>query len=303
MAKELTQAVIEQWIALCNGTFSVRDIWGELNIVSPEAKQHLRVILNRLEDKKAVQKTAKDGFYRKIDVTVDEMDWQSADINNIMDIKFPFDLHNYCKIYPKSIIIIAGEKNAGKTSFLYQCVKLNMFNFQVDLFNSETGVEQMKERFEPLDIPVPAPFRAIEKYSDFSDVMDPTHLSIVDYLDFNSELYLIGDEIDRMFRKLTTGAAIIGIQKPAATTAIVRGKKVIQSRDLGYGGAFTAKRAVLYISLGMSILKVVYIKNPKVKTISYNNAQWKYKFDDNGYFTDIKRYYSDEEEDYLHDVE
>ena len=277
----LTQARVDTLIQLISGTFNVRDIWHELDIQSPDNRQHLRVILGRLEAQGLIIKTRKDGTYRKVDDAIVPINWQEADPTNVLSIKLPFGLEEYCKIYPKSIIIVAGEKNAGKTAFLYQTVVLNMNQFTVDLFNSETGMEQMNERFQPLGIPNPAPFNAYERYDNFSDVIKPTHVSVIDYLDFNSEVYLVGEEIDLIFRKKTTGVAIIGLQKPPG-------------RDLAYGGAFSAKRAILYISLGNKTLKLLYVKNPAQKGVNPNNMSWSYRFDGDGYFKDIQRVYTED---------
>ena len=101
----------------------------------------------------------------------------------------------------------------------------------------------------------------------------------------------MGIEIDAIFRKLTTGVAIIGLQKPPPTISYTpRGDKKVHSRDLAYGGAFSAKRAALYISLGQGRCKLVYVKMPLHKNINPNNMQWSYSFSEDGYFQNIKRY-------------
>lgn len=294
MPRELTQAIVEQWIDIASGSFNVRDIWAELDIKSPTGKQHLRVCLNRLEAKKIIVKTSKDGFYRKVDLSAKPIDWQNADPSKTIPLVLPFGIHELCKVFPKSIIIVAGEKQQGKTAFLYQCIKLNMAGSMIiDLFNSETGPEQMKERFAPLDIPEPAPFNVFERYDNFADVIHPEHLSVIDYLDFNSEVYMVGAEIDAIFRKIT-GVAIIGLQKPPPTVTYIKGQRKEYSRDLAYGGAFTAKRAILYITMGSNKLKLLYVKTPANPKINPNNMQWSYSFDESGYFTNIQRYYGDE---------
>ena len=295
--KVLTQAVIEELIKATAGSFNVRDIWAELGITHSENKQHLRVILNRLSQAGIIAKTSKDGTYRKIDEKLEPVDWQNADPTKTVKVAFPFSVEALCKVYPKSIIIVAGEKNAGKTAFLYQMIQLNMANHIIDLFNSETGPEQMQERFEPLDIPEPAPFNVYERYDNFADVVDPEHLTVIDYLDLNSEFYLVGAEIDSIFRKLTTGVAVIGLQKPPPTIAYVKGKRVSYSRDLAYGGGTTAKRAIIFISLGDKKMKLVYVKTPSDPKVNPNNMMWSYSFDGGGYFTNIKRYYPSDIQD------
>jgi hypothetical protein len=174
-----------------------------------------------------------------------------------------------------------------------QCIKLNIrpaLGFDIDFYNSETGAEQLKARFEKLDIPRPAPFRTWERYDNFADVIEPTHLSVVDYLDFNSEMYLVGQEIDNIFRKLTTGCAIIGLQKPPPTVTYLHGVKKVIDRDLAYGGGFSAKRAVIYVSMSNRRLKLVYCKTPMNPKVNPNNMQWSYGFDENGFFNNIQPY-------------
>jgi len=291
MPKELTTGVIREWLHLVSGTFDVREIWQELGIATPQGKSKLRVILYRLEQEpEKLVVSLGSGKYRKADNEKKLMEWENADPDNWLPIKLPFGLHEHCLIFPKSIIIVAGGKDGGKTAFLLECLKLNYPKFQVDFYNSETGPEQFKKRVIPLNLPSPAPFNVYERYDNFGDVIEPNHLSIIDYLDFNSEVYMVGTEIDAIFRKLSN-IAIIGIQKPPPSVTLVGGVRKVIDRDLGYGGAFTIKRSVLYVSLSNKKLKVVSAKTPRDPKVRLANMQWSYDFDDNGYFTNIQRYY------------
>ncbi len=294
MPKELTQAVVEQWIEIVNGPFNVRDGWAELNIKTPEGKQHFRVILNRYENKGVIVKTG-SGLYRKIDLTAKPIEWQNADPSKTIPIKFPFGIHEFCKVFPKSIVIVAGEKQQGKTSFLYECVRLNMGGpMIIDLFNSETGPEQMKERFNSLGIESASSFNVYERYDNYADVIDPDRISVIDYLDLNSEVYLVGAEIDAIFRKLRSGVAVVGLQKPPPSITFVKGVKKIIERDLAYGGGFTAKRAVLYITMGSNRLKLLHVKSPKMKNVNPQNMTWTFNFNGDGQFENIQRSYGDD---------
>ncbi|KKN71843.1 hypothetical protein LCGC14_0416970 [marine sediment metagenome] len=294
--KQLTQAVVEQWVSLASGQFNVRSVWNELGIESPEGKSHLRVILGRLKAKGLLAKDpSRDDIYRIVDSEISGIDWQAADPKKTIPLKFPFELEAHARIYPKSIIILAGSKNAGKTAWLYNFIILNMGKFKIDLFNSETGPEQMNERFSPFDIPTPAPFNVYERYDNFSDVIHPDHISVIDYLDFNSEVYLVGAEIDAIFRKLNKGVAVIGLQKPPPSITFVKGVKKVIERDLAYGGGFTAKRSVLYISMGGNKLKLVYVKTPAVPTVNPNNMAWSFSFNSSGsHFENIQRHFGEE---------
>ncbi len=293
MSLPLSQALVEQWIALVKGKFNVRDIWQEIGIESPEGKTHLRVILRRLEEKGTISNNGGGGNYRKLDLEKMPIDWQSADATNILPLKWPFEIERYALMYPKNIAIIAGSKQEGKTTFLYNLIKLNMYQHKIDLFNSETGKEQMKDRFMDLGIPLDAPFKVYERYDNFADVVDPDKITVIDYLDLNSEFYLAGAEIDAIFRKLRNGVAIIGMQIPPPSVSFVKGVKKVIDRDYAYGGGSTAKRAFIYISLSSRKLKLKHAKKPAQKTINPENMMWSYQFDEHGQFCSIDRYYGD----------
>jgi hypothetical protein len=289
----LTQSVIEEWVSLLpHGKFNVRDAWGELGIESAEGKQHLRVILGRLENKGIVASNGGGGNYRKKDLEAPKIMWQDADSENIVRLKYPFGIEEYALIYPKNIVIVAGEKQEGKTTWLYEFIKLNMDKFKIDLFNSETGPEQMKDRFTDLGIPLDAPFNVYERYDNFADVIDPSHITVIDYLDMNSEFYLAGAEIDALFRK-TNSIVVIGMQIPPPSVSTIKGVKKVVERDYAYGGGTTAKRAFIYITLSRRKLKLKHVKKPAVK-YSPENMMWSYSFSDKGEFTDIQRYYGEE---------
>lgn len=297
--KELTQAVVEQWITMAHGTFNVRDIWAEIGIESTQGKHHLRTILRRLEEKGLIVAVSKDGSFRKPDSTMKPIEWQSADPSRYIPFKFPFKLEDYVKVFPKSIIIVAGGKSVGKTAFLYNFVHDNMNDVDIDLYNSETGPEQMKERFDSFgDIPTPAPFKVYERYDHFADVINPDNVSVIDYLNTKSEAYECGVEIDEIFKKLRDGVALIAIQKPPAQTYMYKGQKYSQERDLGYGGAFSAFRAQLYISLSYNKVKLVYVKTPAHRTINPINMMWSFRIaSDLVHFEAVERYYEKGEDE------
>lgn len=292
MPVPLTQAIIEQWVSFTKGQFNVRDIWNEVGIESPEGKNYLTKILRRLEDKGIIRHLDKGyGNYRCVDSEAAKIDWESANPDNIVPLLFPFGEHEFVKIFPKSIVIVTGGKNVGKTEYLYGFIKLNMGRYAIDLFNSETGPEQMKERFNSLDITASPSFNVYERYDNYADVVVPDHISVIDYLDMNSEVYLVGAEIDAIYRKLKSGVAVIGLQKPPPSVTYIKGVKRVIERDLAYGGGFTAKRAILYITMGSNKLKLLHVKSPKQKRVNPQNMTFSFQFDEDGHFCNIQRAY------------
>lgn len=278
--------LIKMWVLDTDGRFTNNQLDSELGITTPEEKNVRRGAIKVLCDTRKIQRiTHLTGTYRVIDSEAHKMLWQSADPKNIVTLKFPFELEQYVKIFPKSIIIVAGAKDECKTLFCYEFLFMNMYHpLGIDLYNSETGMEQMKERLDNFDveIPNPAPFNVFERYDNFSDCIDPNRISVIDYLDMDSEVYMVGAEINHIFQKLDRGVAVIAIQKPPTQTIYVKGIKKTISRDLGYGGAFSAKRAVLYLSLDNRTLKVVYAKNRANPKIDPKNMRWSFSVDDLG---------------------
>ena len=287
-------AKIKEWVKITDGRFTLQQIDSELGIQTPQAKNLRRGALKDLCNAGILERIETlSGVYRRLDIELKEFDWQCADIDNVVSLRFPFELEKYVKIYPKSIICLAGGKDQGKTAWLYDFTLKNMFHpLGVDLYNSETGREQMKERMQnfKVNIPNPAPFRTFERYDNFADVIDKDRISVIDYLDLNSEVYLIGDEIDKVFRKLDRGIAVIGLQKPPPTTVYVKGVKKLVYRDLAYGSGFTAKRAALYISLDNNVLKLVVAKTPLNPKVNPTNMMWVFWLKNGAEFIDIQPY-------------
>lgn len=286
--------LIRVYLEQASGRITTREIDTELNIITSEGKSIRRGIIKQYCDNKKLERIANvPGMYRVLDLETPKIDWQQADPKNVIKLKWPFELEQFIKIYPKSIICVAGGKDAGKTRFLHDLVLLNMNHpLGVDLFNSETGKESLRERFDDTGIEIgnPAPFNVYERYDNFADVIDPDRISVIDYLDLNSEVYMVGDEIDRIFRKLKGGIAVIGLQKPPPTITYVRGVKKLVYRDLAYGGGFTAKRAILYISLDNNIMKIIISKTPLKRGLNPKNKMWSFWIEDGARFKDIRPY-------------
>lgn len=283
---EALSNLIREWIGQQEGRFSNAQLDNELGITTPQEKAVRRVVIKAEADKSKIRRIANlTGTYRVIDREAQKMNWQSADPKNVVKLKFPFELEKYVKIFPKSIIIVAGAKEQCKTLFCYDFTLMNMYHpLGVDLYNSETGGEQMRERLDSFDIeiPNPAPFEVFERYDNFADCIDPNRISVIDYLDMDSEVYMVGAEINHIFQKLDKGVALIALQKPPSQTIYVKGVKKTISRDLAYGGAFSAKRAVLYLSLDNNTLKIVYAKNRANPKIDPKNMRWSFSVNDTG---------------------
>ncbi len=251
-------ALLDEWIPYTDG-FSSDDVDRQFNIGTREGKRNRWLVLESKVQKGLLTKSGKKYWY--VDGIVEKIDLSSADVGNTVDLLWPFDLQNYIKLYPQSIVIVAGSSNAGKTAFLYNLI---VKNEGCILFSSDMGKEEMRERFDNFEISIDySELELYERYDRFSEVIRPDEVNIIDYLDLNSEVYMIGAEIDAIHRKLRKGIAIIAIQKRP-------------NQDLGIGGIFSLKKARLYLSMDSGVLKIVKAKSRANPQLNPNNMEFKF---------------------------
>ena len=226
----------------------------------------MRQIFHRLNEKGIIKKVGmKDGVYRRIDEAIVEIDFMRASTEP-MNIKWPFQIERYVKTHPKNIIVIAGVSNAGKTAFLLNTVAMNMNNLKINYFSSELGSDELKIRLVEFENLLSDFQKAkwFERSDNFADVIKPTEVNIVDFLEMTDNFYLIAQHIKDIYDKLTTGIAIIAIQKNPG-------------KVLGVGGARSIEKARLYLSLDAGRLKIEKGKNWADKTINPNGLLMKFK--------------------------
>jgi len=111
--KNITELVGEL-IVTSDGLLMTSDVHLELGVTSRDLKKQVNEAMRRFaEQGKLTPCGDKRGCYRIVKES-EEIDWLSADINNIYPIKWPFELEKYVTIYPGNIIVVAGEKGSGK---------------------------------------------------------------------------------------------------------------------------------------------------------------------------------------------
>ena len=228
------------------GQFSTSDVHKELDLTSRDLKKQANEVCRRLVEKgKLTPCGDKRGCYRVIEES-EEMDWQSADIGNSYNVRWPFELENLVKIYPGNIVVVAGEKNAGKSAFIYNFIKLNQDDHKIVYFNSEASREELKLRLSAHeDIRVQDwNFKAFKRSSNFPEAIFPNRLNIIDYFELTDNFYQIGGEIRKIHDRLQKGICIIALQMKSGA-------------DIGRGGDFSREKARMYLTMGKGKLKIV----------------------------------------------
>ncbi len=188
-----------------------------------------------------------------------------------LHLKLPFGIHNYGFLYRKNIMIVFGSKDAGKTAFILNFIRLNMEGWKrkIQLFNVDMGAEEMRgriERFPDTTIEQWDEYVYIEERAvNFVDFIEPDWINIVDFLEVSTDFYRIGGMIKEMLDKVTgNGILVVAVQKN-------------KDAEYGLGGQRTIERAKLVVTLDPGIIRILVGKNwqdgiessPKGRSWSY----------------------------------
>lgn len=248
-------AEIREWVLSSNGVFLSSDFVREAGLSSMSSREfnkNLSKAFERLVKDGVIERVGtRRGQFRRIERESEIIDFASADCSTVFDLRWPapFNLEQLVNIYPKNIIIVAGATNAGKTALLLNVVRENMARHQIIYFSSEMGAEELRLRLEKFQDSIASwRFEARERAANFADAIIPEAVNIIDYFELTDNFYQVGGEIKKIFDRLTTGIAVIAIQKE-------------ENKDFARGGAFSAEKARLYISMNPGELKVVKGKN------------------------------------------
>lgn len=274
---------IRQWCQMQDGFFFMADICSSLGLSSRTEKNAAYTAVKRLVKEGVIEKYgSKTGCYRKIDDDVSEMDWESAPIHDL-DIDYPLGIDQLVQTYPSNIIIVAGTSNSGKTTFMLDLARRNCKKFNVNYFNSEMGLSELRMRLELFQNSNKDEWKRIkffERGDNFDDVIRPDDINIIDYLEVLDDFWKIGQQIKAIHSKLNQGIAVIAIQKN-------------RGAELGRGGALGTEKPRLYINMDFGKLKIIKAKNwrthenPNNLCIDFNVAGgWKMIPDDRGWYNE-----------------
>ena len=246
--RNLKQEVLE-WATLQEGYWNLTELKKTLQSLTREEKKNIDVIIHRLKQGGIIEKYGNQaGVYRTVHADVEPIDFLNCDVTPI-GIRYPFGIENYIKTLPKNIIVIAGSPNAGKTAFLLNFARLNQDRFNVHYFSSEMGAMELKERLSKFGYPLDSwKVKVWEKSSDFSDVIHPDAVNIIDFLELHADFWQVGGIIKSIYDKLNNGIAVIALQKPTG-------------RDEGLGGQRSLEKPRLYLAMESNKIKIVKAKN------------------------------------------
>lgn len=230
---------VETWInEVTSGYFFVTSLYSELHLLQKEEKTAARVALHRMLNKQIIPGT-KRGEYRILDMNLIRVDLDAPKLPRL-EFDWPLRLQELIYLNPKSIVIIAGETNAGKSTFVVDFCGRNKDAHKIHLFSTEMGNEDIQDRL--LDHSQPIGFWKnldilVDRVDNFEDVLFPDDINIIDYLSVDpNKIWAIKTPIDNIFNKLKKGIAIICLQM---------GK----GQEMPYGRSWGLERSRLAIAL------------------------------------------------------
>lgn len=250
---------VKNYLDCLEGVFDISQLYVDLSLQSAAEKTAARQVIWRLKGKRVQPHGNKAGRWRVIDDNLEEINFGGVTTKDL-PIWLPFDLHDYARIMPGNIIVIAGDPDAGKTTAVLNVIKHNVEKWDVHYFNSEMGAEELLGRLKLFDgFPIGHPhFHAYERSCDFQDVLrtEKYCLNIIDFLEVTEDFWMVGKMISDIHRALGDAVAVICLQKKDLAS------------DLPLGGLRSLEKPRLAIAMKRGIpnmAKVLKLKNRKCK--------------------------------------
>jgi len=267
--------------------FDLDKLCRNISIYEPDNRRRVSRILSYLVKTGELEKVR--GQYRFIDKEVEFVEWENADVLPIKGLVYPYDVErsdgfgfeDYVILYPGDLIVIAGNSNAGKTTWCLNFLVNNMDKFKCRFITNELGDKQkFKARIshfdwvDVLDKNGKGKFEVIKRYTNWQDIILPDAINIIDWINLAGDrTYDIGMVMQSIQAKLGSGLGIIAIQKG-------------EGNPLGRGKDFSRDLASLYLAIDYEKLTVVKCKSWEKD--NPNNKMFGFRVVDRGSkFTDI----------------
>ena len=252
------------------GTFLSSEVVKSLQLSSKNEKKNVSKILGRLVDEGIIERTGtRNAQWRRIENQSEEIDFINTSTQDL-DLVLPLGVHRWVRIYPKQLIVYAGSPDAGKTALMLNLVKLNQNTFPTTYMSSEMGGQELRVRLDKFeDTPLDSwNFRAIERSTNFADVIEPNGLNVIDFLEIGDNFYQVGQMLTDIFVKLRNGIAVIALQKDP-------------KKDIGKGGWMSLEKPRLYLTVDNDnpghLLTIKKAKNWRDSMMNPNGMSLKFK--------------------------
>ena len=216
-----------------------------------EAKKALGLVLYNLSQVNKKPDLEQHGkTYRVIDRTLKVIEWWKAAKGDTLKIRYPrgvedhtsFGFEDSILIYPKDLIVIAGEGNTAKTAFCLNLAVENMDTYECYYFTSEFNDAKFNDRMSHFDwVDVykkdgTPKFILVEQSEYWQDKIQSNAFNIIDWIYLDDEMWKIRTIMKQIIAKLDRGIAVVVLQKRSY-------------KQVGEGGEATKDLASVYFTI------------------------------------------------------
>jgi hypothetical protein len=266
-ARNVTQD-LKEYISTVDGAFNLNECYNAIGAVDTKEKAIVRKALCLMAKNGQLEKAgSKTGNYRRPNTDYDVIDLD-GEIPDPLKVTLPLRIDQLANVYNGMTLLVEGEKSSGKSAFGLETAWLNrnLFPDKVRYMqNGELNKQMLTIRLmmRPQDLyPVKKFSERIEfitRHAEWWDIINPTGFNIVDYIEEHDKKYLIPDYISKIQARLTTGLALIILQR-------------VPGRDYGTGGAEIRNKPSVICALkrngGINTVHIEDIKSFNTGTIS-----------------------------------
>lgn len=238
---------VSAWLSLAHGEFRLSEIIKDLGIKNEEDISDLKFALYGLCCEGRIKENkSKNGVYRKIEVSLEKMK-RVENRPPPIDLWLPFGLHEKYVPIPGALILVSGVRNAGKSTFMLNFCENNMHKHKIRYVSSEWSNVERDIQLEDFGADIDQWDSKIDFYAkkdvstSFDNYIDPENITIIDYFENYDNYAAVAGGLRDIADKLTTGIAIVALQKKA-------------NSDYGFGGEATLNRAQLSINIDVNEL-------------------------------------------------
>ncbi len=269
------QGLRDKFFPSCQGkTFTSDDVYRFFQIDrQPNAVELKRVLglvlynLSKVNKKPELEQTGKT--YRVINREINIIEWWKAQKGNTLKIKYPygvtdntsFGFEDSILIYPKDLIVVAGEGNTAKTAWCLNFMVENMDTYPCYYFTSEFNDAKFIDRMAHFDwVNIykddgTPKFTLAEQSEHWQDIIQPNAINIIDWIYLDDEMWKIRTIMKNIIANLERGIAVVVLQKRSY-------------KQVGEGGEGTKDLASVYLTIRNDkeikrpVLKVEKVKSP-----------------------------------------
>ena len=267
-------AEVRKWVESSSGSFYGTDIDRDLGLTTRREKKSRSDCLAQLVLLKTLRKDKeiRSKFHTTVE-TLQEVDWDEVK-EEPYPISLPLGLDDLVAIGPRTVILLEGVTNAGKTAIALDALLANMESQseeppQLLYLFSEGGPAEILSRVRSSGYDL-ATFKQRVRASDCPRnqawvIQDhnPDGITVVDFLEpQGGEYFRLGQQVSEIWESLGQGVAIVCLQKKTGCT-IGRGGEAIREKPRLSMTLDVLDKAEGYVLVTLKIVKCKTPRNPR----------------------------------------